>query len=374
MIVIGADTHKRTHTCGAVDAVTGRVLAERTLTARARRGASTTLLRWARALDAERVWAIEDCRHVSGAFERFLVARGERIVRVAPKLMAGARRSARERGKSDSIDAVAIARAALSEGLDEPPGRAPGRRRSSTFACSSTIASGSIAHAPPSNDGCAGTCTTSGPSSRSPPGALTPAAGRIAPVASLAPPDRARADRARRARTHPRAHHPDPRTRGRARRAGRKLAPQLLAERGCGPLTAAKLIGEIAGADRFATDAKLARTGGVRADTRLLRQHQPPPPRPRRQPPAQLRAAPPRDQQGPAGPRHRRLPRAQAGRGQDPPRSAALPQAPPRPPRLATPPAATHPQPPGASTRPPTLSPAGITIHCNTPHSRFSLT
>ncbi len=39
-------------------------------------------------------------------------------------------------------------------------------------------------------------------------------------------------------------------------------APQLLAERGCGPLTAAKLIGEIAGAERFRTDAKLARTGG----------------------------------------------------------------------------------------------------------------
>jgi transposase len=40
-------------------------------------------------------------------------------------------------------------------------------------------------------------------------------------------------------------------------------APQLLKERGCGPLTAAKLIGEIAGADRFATDSKLARTGGA---------------------------------------------------------------------------------------------------------------
>jgi transposase len=40
-------------------------------------------------------------------------------------------------------------------------------------------------------------------------------------------------------------------------------APQLLAETGCGPLTAAKLIGEIAGADRFATDAKLARAGGA---------------------------------------------------------------------------------------------------------------
>ena len=36
-----------------------------------------------------------------------------------------------------------------------------------------------------------------------------------------------------------------------------------MAEPGFGPLTAAKLIGEIAGAQRFATDAKLARAGGV---------------------------------------------------------------------------------------------------------------
>jgi transposase len=40
-------------------------------------------------------------------------------------------------------------------------------------------------------------------------------------------------------------------------------APQLPAERGCGPLTAAKLIGEIAGAERFTTDAKLAGTSGT---------------------------------------------------------------------------------------------------------------
>ena len=39
-------------------------------------------------------------------------------------------------------------------------------------------------------------------------------------------------------------------------------APQLLAERGCGPLTAAKLIGKIAGIERFATDAKLVRNAG----------------------------------------------------------------------------------------------------------------
>ena len=42
-----------------------------------------------------------------------------------------------------------------------------------------------------------------------------------------------------------------------------QIAPQLLAEPGFGPLTAAKLVGEIAGADRFATDAKLARAAGV---------------------------------------------------------------------------------------------------------------
>ncbi|MGZ6692908.1 MAG: hypothetical protein ACXVHQ_36565, partial [Solirubrobacteraceae bacterium] len=90
MIVIGTDAHKRTHTCGAVDALTAAARGE--LTVPARHGSFGKLLRWARTLDTERVWAIEDCRHVSGALERFLLARGERIVRVAPKHMAGARR------------------------------------------------------------------------------------------------------------------------------------------------------------------------------------------------------------------------------------------------------------------------------------------
>ena len=42
-----------------------------------------------------------------------------------------------------------------------------------------------------------------------------------------------------------------------------EIAPQLLTEPGLGPLTAAKLVGEVAGAGRFATDAKLARAAGV---------------------------------------------------------------------------------------------------------------
>jgi transposase len=119
MIVIGADTHKRSHTVAAVEAATGRSLGERTVSAR---GASfDLLLAWARGHGAERVWAIEDCRHVSGALERFLLVRGEAVVRIAPKLTAHARKAAREVGKSDGIDAVAIARTALREGLDTLP-------------------------------------------------------------------------------------------------------------------------------------------------------------------------------------------------------------------------------------------------------------
>jgi transposase len=41
------------------------------------------------------------------------------------------------------------------------------------------------------------------------------------------------------------------------------IAPQLVAEPGCGPLTAAKLVGEIAGIERFRTDAQLAMHAGV---------------------------------------------------------------------------------------------------------------
>jgi transposase len=42
-----------------------------------------------------------------------------------------------------------------------------------------------------------------------------------------------------------------------------RIAPQLLSEPGFGPLIAAKLVGEVAGAGRFVSDAKLARAAGV---------------------------------------------------------------------------------------------------------------
>ena len=111
MVTLGADTHKRTHTLVAVDA-TGRKLAERTVPATS--PGHLELLRWA-AHWPERSWALEDCRHLSRRLEADLLHAGERVLRVPPKLMAGARRSAREPGKSDPIDALAVARAALRE-------------------------------------------------------------------------------------------------------------------------------------------------------------------------------------------------------------------------------------------------------------------
>lgn len=110
MIVIGIDPHKKTHTAVAA-AETGRRLDD--ITVPARHKGYERLLEWARGLDVDRVFAIEDCRHVSGSLERFLIERGERAVRVPPKMMAGARRSARVAGKSDPIDALAVAQAAL---------------------------------------------------------------------------------------------------------------------------------------------------------------------------------------------------------------------------------------------------------------------
>jgi transposase len=113
VIVIGVDPHKQSHTAASVERVSGEFVAERSVGAR--RSGHEQLLAWARTLGGERLWALEDCRHLSVALERFLLASGERVVRVPPKLMAGTRCSARERGKSDAIDALAVARAALRE-------------------------------------------------------------------------------------------------------------------------------------------------------------------------------------------------------------------------------------------------------------------
>src|SRR5919106_4851938 len=119
MIVIGVDTHKQAHALAAVDAGTGRQRGARQI--KAEEQGHLAAVRWARGLDDERVWAIEDCRHVSRGFEQALLAAGEQVVRVAPHRMGASRRGGREPGKSDEIDALAIARAVVKDGVERFP-------------------------------------------------------------------------------------------------------------------------------------------------------------------------------------------------------------------------------------------------------------
>jgi transposase len=109
MVIIGTDSHKRTHTVVAVDDV-GRRLDVKTV--RTNSEGHLALVRWSAQFD-EVTFAVEDCRHLTRRLEADLLAAGCRVVRVPTKLMAGARRTAREPGKSDPIDAEAVAVAAL---------------------------------------------------------------------------------------------------------------------------------------------------------------------------------------------------------------------------------------------------------------------
>ena len=119
MIVIGADTHRGSHALAAVDEGTGRVRGSREITADD--AGHLAAVRWARGLDEERVWAIEDCRSCSRRLEQALLAAGERVVRVPPHRMGASRKGEREPGKSDEIDALAVARAVVKDGVEQFP-------------------------------------------------------------------------------------------------------------------------------------------------------------------------------------------------------------------------------------------------------------
>jgi len=111
MVVLGTDAHKRSHTIVATDGA-GAELGS--ITVRATGEGHLRAVGWAAQWEQRR-WAIEDCRHLSRRLEADLLSAGELVVRVPPKMMAGVRKAARTRGKSDPIDALAVARAALRE-------------------------------------------------------------------------------------------------------------------------------------------------------------------------------------------------------------------------------------------------------------------
>ena len=94
--------------------------------------------------------------------ERDLLAAGHRLVRVPTRLMAQARAQGRQPGKSDPIDAEAVALAALRHHhrlpVTELDGPTPGKS-----SCWSITAVISWVSAPGWSTGCAGTCTNSTP-------------------------------------------------------------------------------------------------------------------------------------------------------------------------------------------------------------------
>lgn len=260
--MIGADPHKSSHTFAAVDAASGELRSGETVAAS---GAGLErVLGWGRGLGGERVWAIEDCRHVSGRLERFLVARGERVVRVPPRLMGESRRSQRRAGKSDEIDALAVARAALREGVGSLPAAFLDEQaieikllldHREDLVCERTQVQNRLRwHLHdlwPELDlpsGCLDRLIW-----------LERLSRRLARCEQTA---RVRVSREQVKRLRQLARE--------CRALEREIAvlvaakqPELLELPGCGPLTAAKLIAETAGAERFDTDAKLARAAGV---------------------------------------------------------------------------------------------------------------
>jgi transposase len=259
VIVVGIDPHKKSHTALAVSAASGELIGQ--LTVRATDSGHRALVRWARGLGAPLRVALEDVRHVSGRLERALIESGVEVVRVPPRLMGQARRTGRQRGKSDPIDAAAIARAALAH-PELPAAALAGpdldlhllvSHREDLVAERTRIQGRLRWHLH----------------------ALDPELG--VPARAL---DRARwldllADRL----------EPMPGMRARIARElvgacaalSRRInelereiaavaeaqAPELLAIPGCGPLTAAKVVAEVAGIGRFDSSAKLARYAGV---------------------------------------------------------------------------------------------------------------
>jgi transposase len=255
MIIIGIDSHKRTHTAVAVDG-TGRKLAEKTLVATS--AGHLELVRWA-ARFAERTWALEDCRHLSRRLSTDLLVAGEGVVRVPPKLMAGVRRSSREPGKSDPIDALAVARAALREDLPAATLDGPDREvrllvdHREDLVAERTRAENRLRWHLHELD----------PGSEPPTRSLNRAVVLAALERDLAdaPGIVGRIARELVARIRDLTTTINELEREIGRLVA-DLSPSLLALTGCGPLTAAKLVGETAGIGRFRSRAAFARHNG----------------------------------------------------------------------------------------------------------------
>jgi len=257
MVVVGADVHKRTHTLVAVSEV-GRKLGQKVVAATTAGHAEAVM--WARErFGAELVWGIEDCRNMSARLERDLLTAGQKVVRVPTKLMTQTRASARTRGKSDPIDALAVARAVLREPdlpiashdetsrelklLTDRRETLVGQRTAAINQLRWRVHELDPARAPGSLDRVKHQQALRAWLETLPGLVAELARAELADICRLTDQINALADRIG-ARV-------------------REIAPALLALYGCGELTAAKIVGETAGITRFKNEAAFARHAGV---------------------------------------------------------------------------------------------------------------
>lgn len=112
MVIIGIDTHTRTHTAGAVDEQ-GRALA--TLEGEAEPRELERLLASIQDFADHRLVAVEGAKGFGLPLTSRVLASGEEVVDVPTHLTAVGGRSSRSRGKDDPSDAITIARIALRE-------------------------------------------------------------------------------------------------------------------------------------------------------------------------------------------------------------------------------------------------------------------
>jgi transposase len=199
-----------------------------------------------------------------GRLERFLIERGERVLRIPTHLTANARKRARRRGKSDPIDALNVARVALQEGLQSfPEAHLDGPELDLRLLVDHRERL--VRHRVELNSTLLWHLHDLWPELRLPGGALfskrwSTRIGRRLARAEQTMRVRIARDELRRLRELTLAIN---QLAYDISSLVQQIAPQLLDEPGFGPLTAAKLVGEIAGAQRFATAAKLARAAGV---------------------------------------------------------------------------------------------------------------
>ena len=259
MVVVGADVHKHTHTFVAVDEA-GRQLGQLTVAATTKGHRKAMAWAW-RTYGIEVLWAIEDCRHLSARLERDLLTSGQSVVRMPPKMMAEQRRVARTRGKSDPIDALAVARAAQRE-PDLPVASHDEVSRELKLLVDRR--DDLVKHRTATLNRLLCRVHELDPAIAPPERSLDLAKHQQALAAALERFDGVVAELARDELADiigltSRINDLERRITLRVR----DVAPTLLAMPGCGPLTAAKIVGETAGVTRFKSEAAFARHAGI---------------------------------------------------------------------------------------------------------------